>query len=276
METTFSKHALAYDRYALVQLFKAIEEFRGVDREMPAQGVALFLYSAIYPGCTMADLQKNLGMTQSSCSRNVSALSEWASSRKTRTRTDSCIARSDGTPQEDRAVDREGRATCCLPDRGGHEPGSTVVVLEGSTVKNNPQHQADGSASWLSRRRVMGVLLVAAYGGQPEHRKVHLLGCFPSAFVCGQDLAQQRMLDGASGSSQARSAPTPGLPHFAGDALHERDPSVDLCLDRATSLKSVCQAMHSRYTKGTRGQRSRAHRKISSGRRIRLPPSAAR
>ena len=77
METTFSKHALAYDRYALVQLFKAIEEFRGVDPEMPAQGVALFLYSAIYPGCTMADLQKNLGMTQSSCSRNVSALSEW-------------------------------------------------------------------------------------------------------------------------------------------------------------------------------------------------------
>ncbi len=39
METTFSKHALAYDRYALVQLFKAIEEFRGVDPEMPAQGI---------------------------------------------------------------------------------------------------------------------------------------------------------------------------------------------------------------------------------------------
>ena len=77
MDTTFSKQVLTYDRYALVQLFKAIEEFRGVDPEMPAQGVALFLYSAIYPGCTMTDLQKNLGMTQSSCSRNVSALSEW-------------------------------------------------------------------------------------------------------------------------------------------------------------------------------------------------------
>lgn len=77
METAFSKQMLTYDRYALVQLFKAIEEFRGVDPEMPAQGIALFLYSAIYPGCTMTDLQKNLGMTQSSCSRNVSALSEW-------------------------------------------------------------------------------------------------------------------------------------------------------------------------------------------------------
>lgn len=77
MEATFSKHALAYDRYALVQLFKAIEEFRAVDPEMPSQSAALFLYSAIYPGCTMTDLQTNLGMTQSSCSRNVSALSEW-------------------------------------------------------------------------------------------------------------------------------------------------------------------------------------------------------
>lgn len=77
METTFSKHALAYDRYALVQLFKAIEEFRGIDPEMPSQSAALFLYSAIYPGCTMTDLQKNLGMSQASCSRNVSALSEW-------------------------------------------------------------------------------------------------------------------------------------------------------------------------------------------------------
>ena len=77
METTFSKHALAYDRYALVQLFKAIEEFRGVDPEMPSQSAALFLYSAIYPGCTMTDLQTNLGMSQASCSRNVSALSEW-------------------------------------------------------------------------------------------------------------------------------------------------------------------------------------------------------
>ncbi|OEC39914.1 MarR family transcriptional regulator [Pseudomonas sp. 1D4] len=77
METTFSKHGLAYDRYTLVQLFKAIEEFRAVDPEMPSQSAALFLYSAIYPGCTMTDLQKSLGMTQASCSRNVSALSEW-------------------------------------------------------------------------------------------------------------------------------------------------------------------------------------------------------
>ncbi|MGR8025151.1 MarR family winged helix-turn-helix transcriptional regulator, partial [Burkholderia cenocepacia] len=30
-----------------------------------------------YPGCTMTDLQTNLGMSQASCSRNVSALSEW-------------------------------------------------------------------------------------------------------------------------------------------------------------------------------------------------------
>ena len=77
MEATFSKHALAYDRYALVQLFKAIEEFRAIDPEMPSQSAALFLYSAIYPGCTMTDLQTNLGMSQASCSRNVSALSEW-------------------------------------------------------------------------------------------------------------------------------------------------------------------------------------------------------
>lgn len=139
--------------------------------------------------------------------------------------------------------------------------------------KKYPQHQADRAASWLSRRRVMGVLLVAACRRQPEQWKVHLLGCFPSALVCGQYLAQQRMLGGTSGSrSQARSSPTPGLPYFAGDALHERDPSVVLCLDRATNLKSVCQAMQSRYTRGTKGQSNRAPRKISSGRRIRLPP----
>lgn len=74
---TLSSKVPTYDRYALVQLFKAIEEFRGVDPEMPSQSAALFLYSAIYPGCTMTDLQTNLGMSQASCSRNVSALSEW-------------------------------------------------------------------------------------------------------------------------------------------------------------------------------------------------------
>lgn len=68
----------------------------------------------------------------------------------------------------------------------------------------------------------MGVLLVAVCWRPPEHREVHLLGCFPSEFVCGQDLAQLRMLDGASGSrSQARSAPAPGLSHFVGDSFHE-------------------------------------------------------
>nr|WP_029766628.1 winged helix DNA-binding protein [Pseudomonas sp. P818] len=77
MKTTFSKQMPTYDRYALVQLFKAIKEFREIDPEMPAQSIALFLYSAIYPGCTMMDLQKNLAMTQASCSRNVAALSEW-------------------------------------------------------------------------------------------------------------------------------------------------------------------------------------------------------
>jgi DNA-binding MarR family transcriptional regulator len=77
VEGELNRRGLAYDRYALVQLYRAIGEFRCIDPEMPIQSAALFLYSAIYPGCTMTDLQTSLGISQASCSRNVSALSEW-------------------------------------------------------------------------------------------------------------------------------------------------------------------------------------------------------
>lgn len=70
------KSAVRYDRYALVQLLRAIEAFRAIDPDMPLQTAASFLYCGIYPGCTMRDIQKNLSISQSSCSRNVAALSD--------------------------------------------------------------------------------------------------------------------------------------------------------------------------------------------------------
>ena len=61
----------------LNDLFRALEEFRKLDPTMPSQTAAIFLYVAVHPGCTMKDVAEALGTSESSVSRNVSALSDW-------------------------------------------------------------------------------------------------------------------------------------------------------------------------------------------------------
>ena len=58
------------------RLLAAIAVLRGVDAEMPAQQIAVFLEVARAPGITMKSLRETLGISQSSTSRNVSALGQ--------------------------------------------------------------------------------------------------------------------------------------------------------------------------------------------------------
>ena len=54
----------------------AIEEFRKLDSEMQMQAALIFLLIARGEGMTVNDLVTLTGLTSSSCSRNVSLLSE--------------------------------------------------------------------------------------------------------------------------------------------------------------------------------------------------------
>ena len=56
---------------------RLLEEFRKLDSEMPIQMAATFLMVANEEGITMKNLGNRLGISQSSCSRNVAALSRW-------------------------------------------------------------------------------------------------------------------------------------------------------------------------------------------------------
>jgi DNA-binding MarR family transcriptional regulator len=53
-----------------------VEEFRKMDSEMQLQTVLIFLLVARKEGITVSDLQDLTGLTGSSCSRNVAALSD--------------------------------------------------------------------------------------------------------------------------------------------------------------------------------------------------------
>lgn len=62
---------------------RLIERFRELDAEMQAQTVAIFLYIANSPvPVKMQDIADDLGLAQSSVSRNVAALSDWTRHRK--------------------------------------------------------------------------------------------------------------------------------------------------------------------------------------------------
>lgn len=64
------------DTKTLYKGYRFLEEFRKLDPEMPTQQAAAFLMVAMTPGITMKDMARKLGISQASCSRNVSALSE--------------------------------------------------------------------------------------------------------------------------------------------------------------------------------------------------------
>ena len=58
-------------------LAAAIEVFRKLDAEMPAQTMLTFLLVARNPGINVGKLVERLGIAQSSTSRNVAYLSKW-------------------------------------------------------------------------------------------------------------------------------------------------------------------------------------------------------
>ncbi len=67
--------AVAIDRKRLYRLVRLMEAVRTVHPEMPAQMVSTFLWAAIQPRITMRELAERVGVSQSSMSRNVAALS---------------------------------------------------------------------------------------------------------------------------------------------------------------------------------------------------------
>lgn len=56
---------------------KMLEEFRKIEPDMPLQMAATFLTVANEEGITMKTLGERLGISQSSCSRNIAALSKF-------------------------------------------------------------------------------------------------------------------------------------------------------------------------------------------------------
>lgn len=67
---------------ALRKLVLATEEMRKLDPQMQAQTIVTFLRVCLFPGCSMADICKATGTSQSSASRNVAALSDWHSRKR--------------------------------------------------------------------------------------------------------------------------------------------------------------------------------------------------
>jgi DNA-binding MarR family transcriptional regulator len=57
-------------------LIKAVDAIRTQSIDMPAQQILTFLTVAMRPGITMEDLGRDVGISQSSVSRNVAALSK--------------------------------------------------------------------------------------------------------------------------------------------------------------------------------------------------------
>ena len=63
--------------YQMAKLAQAIEHFRTLDKEIPAQVIATFLYVASHDDCTKVDLEKALTFSTASGSRNTDWLSEF-------------------------------------------------------------------------------------------------------------------------------------------------------------------------------------------------------
>jgi DNA-binding MarR family transcriptional regulator len=64
------------------RLMQAIDVLRTNSDDMPIQQLQTILAIALRPGMTMEELGREVGMSQSSCSRNVAALSKWHRLRK--------------------------------------------------------------------------------------------------------------------------------------------------------------------------------------------------
>lgn len=64
-------------RDAAFTVSRVISMFRNLSPDMPIQQADVLLQVALYPGLTMADITKRTGLSQSSVSRNVAAMSKF-------------------------------------------------------------------------------------------------------------------------------------------------------------------------------------------------------
>lgn len=64
------------NKQSLAKVVKCLEEFRKIDPQIPPQTAVSFLWVCIHDGITMKDLSDRVGVSQSSMSRNIAALSE--------------------------------------------------------------------------------------------------------------------------------------------------------------------------------------------------------
>lgn len=62
---------------ALIKTLMILAEFSKLDPEMSVRMASVFVRVAENPGITMKELAEREGMSQSSCSRNIAALSKW-------------------------------------------------------------------------------------------------------------------------------------------------------------------------------------------------------
>lgn len=61
----------------MIKMLRLIEKFRVLDAEMQMQTAAVFALVAVRSSITMKEIGARLNLSQSSCSRNVAALSGW-------------------------------------------------------------------------------------------------------------------------------------------------------------------------------------------------------
>ena len=62
---------------SMLGLLSAIEEFRKLEREMPAQLLSVLLYVATHDPCHKQAIEQDLDFSTASCSRNLNWLSAW-------------------------------------------------------------------------------------------------------------------------------------------------------------------------------------------------------
>ncbi len=59
---------------ALNRLLLVVEEFRKIDPQLPPQMAAVFIYVCGHDGCSVSEIERGLGVSQSSASRSAAAL----------------------------------------------------------------------------------------------------------------------------------------------------------------------------------------------------------
>lgn len=76
MDTTEARQAIASRTLGLLKVFEIINVLRDARPEMPMQMASVFVAIATQPGLYQRDLPGMVGISQSSVSRNVTALSD--------------------------------------------------------------------------------------------------------------------------------------------------------------------------------------------------------